>query len=131
MNKLYFVSLLAISFASLSGCKTVSSTKSQYAIISQHTTESLAELESVINTAIGKGKVSLNDNALTSNSQIIIERKQHQSIEHGTIMGRHDEMPEIFNLVLKNEQCVLVHQQTKKEWPLYKAQCKPYQLTTQ
>ncbi|WP_444996965.1 hypothetical protein [Aliikangiella sp. IMCC44359] len=131
MKKLYFVSLLTISFASLSGCKTVSSTKSQYAIISQHSAESLVELESVINTAIGKGKVSLNDDTLTSNSQLIIERKQHQSIEHGKIMGRHDEVPEIFNLILKNDQCMLVHQQTKKEWPLYKAQCKPYQLSAQ
>ena len=93
------------------------------ALISEPTDESRAELVSVVSGALDNAKITLADDALVNNSQLIITRKQHKTIQDGVLLGRSYELPEHFNLVINTERCFLVRQKTGERWTLKQTRC--------
>lgn len=116
--------LMLIGLLSLAGCKSLAEQPIVDALIEQHSEESMAELHSVVAEALNVKKILLAPNALTQSSRLIIERKNHRTLQQGVIMGRSEEMPEIFKLKLKGEECILLHPASSRSWPLLKSRCK-------
>ena len=94
------------------------------AVIEQHTEESIAELHSIVTQALNVNKILLAPDALTQSNRLIIERKTHRTLEQGVVMGRSEEIPDIFKLKLKGTECILLHPASNRSWPLLKSRCK-------
>lgn len=99
----------------LLGCKTYAVQDDVPARISKPTAESRAELIGVISEALNGRVTTIADDALTNNSQLIIEPKH--------LTGRDFRRPEHFRLVLSGKRCVLVHQETESRFELTNTSC--------
>ena len=116
--------LILLALLSLAGCKSLAEQSMRDALIEYHSEESMAELHSVVTEALSVKKTLLAPNALTQSSRLIIERKTHRTLQQGVVMGRSDEMPEIFKLKLKGTECILLHPASNRSWTLLKSRCK-------
>ncbi len=95
------------------------------AVIVEPTAESRAELQRVVSGALHDVPVHLADDALTDSSLLVIERKQHRTLE-GRIGGdRMTESPEQFRLVANDSRCVLIHSKTGERYQLIGTTCHP------
>ena len=120
-RKLQFI---LISLLSLAGCKSLAEQSMVDALITHSSEESVTELHSIVTEALNVKKILLARDALTQSSRLIINRKNHRSLQQGVVMGRSEEMPEIFKLKLKGKKCILLHPASNRSWPLLKSQCK-------
>ncbi len=118
--------LLFISVLSLAGCKSMAEQPMVDAVIKKHSEESMAEIHSIVTQALNVKKILLAPDALTQSNRLIIERKMHRTLQQGVLMGRSEEMPEIFKLKLKGKECILFHPASNRSWPLLKNQCKTF-----
>ena len=118
--------LLFISILSLAGCKSMAEQPLVDAVIVQQSEESLAELHSIVTQALNVKKILLAPDVLTHSNRLIIERKMHRTLQQGVVMGRSEEMPEIFKLKLKGKECILFHPASNRSWPLLESQCKTF-----
>lgn len=114
--------VLILGAAGLAGCQSGSARGEMPARIIDPTPESRAELETVVSGALG-GEVTLADNALTTDSRLIVERKVHRDVQHGRIMGRDPGQPDQFRLIKQGERCMLVHVGSGRQWELKQARC--------
>ncbi|MFZ6675961.1 hypothetical protein [Undibacterium sp. Xuan67W] len=86
--------------------------------------EAKQELTTLIASLTGYSSVMLSDKDLTETSYLTIERN-HQSDNKGNLLqGRDIEMPHRFQLILQDQACWLVYQNTGQRSLLSKAQCK-------
>jgi hypothetical protein len=117
--------ILVIATMMMFACKNSRSGEAVPARITEPTAETRAELARLVSTALHDATVVLADNALTDNSQLIIERRQFRDQNNNPVMGRNLNPGPIehFRLLLKNGLCVLVQQSTGNRWTLEKTHC--------
>jgi hypothetical protein len=92
------------------------------AVIDRPTDASRAELRRVVNEALGTS-VTLADDALTHTSTLSIERNPIRDASGRRIEVRERTPPEMFLLVKRGGQCVLIHERTKTETVLTATHC--------
>ena len=83
-----------------------------------------ADIEQAVAAALG-AEVLIADDALTTSSLLTIERRMPRTMEGRVATGRVLEPPEVFQLVLEDDRCVLVHRRTGDAYPLKDARCHP------
>lgn len=93
------------------------------ALIVNPDAESREELRDVVSTALNGADVTLADDALTTESVLLIERSPRQSIDNPELGGRDLGTPQRFELVLDGRQCTLVHRNTGLRWLLLDTEC--------
>ena len=81
-----------------------------------------ADIRQAVAAALGKD-VLIADDALTTSSLLIIERRVPRTMEGRVGNGRILNAPETFQLVLDRGKCVLVHRRTGEPYPLENARC--------
>jgi hypothetical protein len=111
------ISVLTFGGCALGGEKTEAS-----AVIVQPTAASRAELQNAVNAGLGM-KVTLADDALTKRNTLTIERNALRDSSGQRIEVREREAPEMFHLMKRGDQCVLIHERTKQETILRETQC--------
>jgi hypothetical protein len=87
------------------------------------TAESRAELQRAVSKALDGMPVTLADDALTRESILTIERQQARDSSGQRIDAREIERPELFRLVKRGSDCVLVHEQTLTRTTLRSTRC--------
>jgi hypothetical protein len=92
------------------------------AVIERPTDASRAELLNIVNTAVGT-QVTLAPDALTRESTLSIERTPIRDSSGRRVEVRERTGPELFRLVKRGDQCVLIHERTKAETVLRATQC--------
>jgi hypothetical protein len=105
-------------------CRTVAA-QEQPAVIPAPTAESRAELARVVTAAVGGRPVTLADDALTRDSVLALEQRDPPSPAGRVATGRTLEPPQVFRLVLRGSECVLVRDADQREWRLTSARCAP------
>ena len=93
------------------------------AAIVESTPAGHADIRQAVAAALGKD-VLIADDALTKSSVLIIERRIPRTLEGRIGSGRTLDPPETFQLVLKGDQCILVHDRTGESYPLENARCR-------
>ena len=83
-----------------------------------------ADIEQAVAAALGT-EVLIAEDALTTSSVLTIERRTPRTMEGRVATGRVLEPPEVFQLVLEDDRCVLVHRRTGDAYPLKNARCHP------
>ena len=111
LHALAFVTL----FISMTACKTEAVRAEVAAQIVDPTPESRAELEQAVSDALGGRSVTIADDALTTDSMLIIEPKH--------LTGRDLRRPDHFRLVREDSRCVLVHQESEARYTLSDTRC--------
>lgn len=94
------------------------------ALISKPTDASRAELQEKVSAALGTS-VTLASDALTRSSTLAIERKPIRDANGRRIEVREREAPELFRLVKRDSQCILIRARTQTELTLNTAECAP------
>lgn len=107
----------------LSACASVAGQDGP-AVLTAATTQTHAELVKVVSTALNVPTVTIAADALTSDSELIIERGIARDAGGRRLQGRELSQPEHFQLVSTGTRCVLVHRRTKAEYELSTARCR-------
>jgi hypothetical protein len=110
-NAFQFVVILPLLLA----CKTGAVKHEVSAYIVDPTAESQAELRQVVSSMLGGREVTLADDALTTQSMLVIEPQN--------LTGRDLGKPDQFRLLLSGSECVLVHLGSDARSELTKANC--------
>ena len=93
------------------------------AAIIDSTASSRTDIRQAVTAALS-AEVLIADDALTTSSLLIIERRSQRTIDGRVGSGRVTTPPEIFQLVLDDDQCILVHRRTGEAYPLENARCR-------
>ena len=110
---------------SVVACAPVSAQRDVPAVVTSPTPESRAELTRLVGRALSGAKVTIADDALTRDSELIIERGWARTAKGVPLNGRETGRPEHFRLVKNGSSCVLVHERTGKRFTLLSATCAP------
>ena len=86
---------------------------------------STEEIEQTISTAMNGVPVTVADDALTTESTLLIERSTQRALGRPQVPGRSLERPQQFQLIVDARQCFLVHRETGLRWLLAETECVP------
>ena len=106
----------------LSACASVAGQDGP-AVLSEATPETHEELVKIVSSALNVPTVTIAADALTNDSQLIIERAPVRDAGGRRLQGRELSQPEHFQLVSAGGRCVLVHARTNAEYELSTAKC--------
>jgi hypothetical protein len=107
----------------LAACKMNPMHEDRPARVVNPTTESRAELQRVVSDMLFGADVALADDALTTSSVLIVERRRHRSLESPPLSGRDLGHPERFQLVTTRKNCVLIHENDRARYELLETEC--------
>jgi len=116
--------LILLALALTAGCSSPPAQPDVPAVLTNAGPATRAELERVVSTALNGAPVTLAEDALSTESILIIERAAIRSIDRPPELGRDLGRPERFRLVIDGPQCVLVHERTGLRWLLAEAECR-------
>ncbi|MFC4308173.1 hypothetical protein ACFPN2_03675 [Steroidobacter flavus] len=94
------------------------------AVLTESTEASRAELVKVVSAALNVPTVTIADDALTQESELVIERTPVRDAGGRRVQGREMSQPERFQLTRANNRCFLVYERTKTEYQLLSAKCR-------
>jgi hypothetical protein len=106
-------------------CETPSAAEQRPATLVSPTAQSRAELVRVVSDALHGAPVTLADDALTHDSDLIVEHARPRDAAGLPLNGRELGKPEHFRLVKHGSDCILIHERTGKRWTLSSATCMP------
>jgi hypothetical protein len=86
--------------------------------------ETRAELVSTISSALNVTSITIADDALTSDSTLVIERTPARDSTGQRLSGRDYTQAEQFRLLLVGSDCELLHVRTGKRYPLSRSRCR-------
>jgi hypothetical protein len=109
----------------LAACHTRSTLHDMPAVITNPTAQSRAELYRVVSSALNGVPLTIADDALTSDSTLIIERARARNAGGVPLTGRDSGRPEQFRLVKNGSRCVLVHERSGQRFTLASVTCSP------
>lgn len=89
------------------------------------TQASTQEIAQTVSTAMNGVPVTVADDALTTESTLLIERSTQRALGRPQVPGRSLERPQHFQLVVDASQCFLVHRETGLRWLLAETECVP------
>ncbi len=108
-----------------SACQSSNSPAAQPARLVEPSAATRAELARAVAGALEREEVTLDDDALTDGSTLVVARRLHRDAQQRVISGRDLESPEHFHLHLVGEDCVLTHVGSDRQWILRTATCAP------
>ncbi|MFL6577695.1 MAG: hypothetical protein ACJ8MR_13835 [Povalibacter sp.] len=125
------VTLSFIQLTGLCACTTPESlatpaANEQAARVLNPTAESRAELLEAVNSALSSSAVTVADDALTDSNILIIERTPARDASGVRLSGRDFDRPQHFELRLSGSQCVLIHQESQRRFPLKQVKCEAF-----
>jgi hypothetical protein len=109
----------------LPACESFSAQPDVPAVIVHPTAASRAALARAVGAALQGAPVTLADDALTRDSQLLIEPVHPRDANGLPLNGRELGRPEQFRLVKNGSRCVLIHQSTGKRQTLRSTKCAP------
>ena len=113
---------ILLSTALMSACATMAQEETP-AVLVETNAAARAEIVRVVGEALGNEDVLIASDALTRESALFIERKPARDATGQRLSGRDYGRPERFDLVKREESCVLVHASTQKRYPLKGVRC--------
>ena len=112
----------------LAACRTANPSEPP-AYIVRPTQESRLALAQAVGTALSDPRITVDDDALTGNGVLMIERSQRPDPKRLVIDGKDPGDPrgvaERFHLVKIGEHCVLIHDRTDRHFELIGTECAP------
>lgn len=106
----------------IAGCQTMATTDDVAARISKPTAASRAALQNAVNDALNTN-VMLADDALTTSSNLSIERNPPGSMQGRTATGRNMDPPIRLRLVMNDSVCILIDTRDETRYPLDNTTC--------
>jgi hypothetical protein len=117
--------LAFIAISAIGGCALDTGARNDVpAIIAQPTAATRAEVQNALSTALGMS-ITLANDALTHSSTLSIERNPIYDSSGRRIEVRERAPPELFRLIKRGSQCVLIRERTQTESALRVTQCVP------
>jgi hypothetical protein len=115
------VAFAAMHAVTLVACASVGASETA-AVLVTPTATARAELKQVVSEALGS-QVTLAEDALTHDSQLLIEPTPARDSSGQRLSGRDFGRAEKFQLLTNGKQCVLVHERTGQRYGLSEVRC--------
>ncbi len=119
---IHFYSSLLGGLIFIGGCQTMATADDVAARISKPTAASRAALQNAVNDALNTN-VMLADDALTTSSNLSIERSPPRSMQGQTATGRNMDPPIRLRLVMNDSVCILIDTRDETRYPLDNTTC--------
>jgi hypothetical protein len=113
----------AAALLSAGACRTAQARPDVPAVITEPTSQTRAELVQAVSAALGGSTVTLADDALTRDDKLVVERKRQLDPNGLRVNGRDLGRPETFRLMKNGTDCVLVHENSGRRFPLAQTAC--------
>jgi hypothetical protein len=110
---------LLLALLGASGCRT----EPVSARIVTETPAARQELESTIALALNRDSVPLAADALHADSVVIVEPVAWRDAQGRRVQGRETTVPDHFRLVVVDQQCWLVHEESRRRFRLTQVRC--------
>lgn len=107
------------------GCRTAAPPGGVPAVVMQPDTGSRAALSRAVREALGGAPVLLADDALVTQSTLVVDRLPRRDETGLVVGGREFGRPERFDLLLTGSTCVLVREKTGERFALAGVSCAP------
>lgn len=115
----------ALAVLAVAACGGARAAPENRAYLVRPTPESRQAIARAVEQALATGRVDIDDDALTRDGALVIERRQLG--DPGPLVSGRDPgdpgLPERFHLVKIGEHCVLVHDRTDQRYDLLGATC--------
>lgn len=108
---------------SAGACRTTQARPDVPAVITEPTSQTRAELVQAVSAALGGATVTLSDDAFTRDSTLVVERRRRLDPNGLPVNGRDLGRPATFRLVKNGADCVLVHENSGRRFPLTQTAC--------
>jgi hypothetical protein len=108
----------------LSACASSQAQPDVPAVIISPSAASRADLLAAVTHALGVADITIADDALTTDSTLIIERSRILDSSGRQLSGRDYGKPEVFSLVKNGNHCVLVRMSNASRQVLAKTSCR-------
>ena len=108
---------------SLYGCKTIQATNPIAVVIPKHTTESIAEIRSIITNALNGVPVTISGSAFSKTNKLILERKKIMGPDGRVIQTTIVQEPIIFEIFIIEDTCYLKSLGNHGSFQLTQAKC--------
>ena len=108
---------------STGACRTAQARPDLPAVITEPTSQTRTELVEAVSSALGGARVMLSDDALARDSTLLVERNRRLDPNGLPVNGRDLGRPETFRLVKNGADCVLVHENSGRRFPLSQTAC--------
>ncbi len=100
------------------GCQTTTANSTPVnAVLSAPSAKTLAKINDAVSKALGGRTVTLAENILTTDSQLVMDPKFVES--------RSVQRPDHFALMMAGKSCYLVHRESGAKLPLSRVKCRP------
>ena len=106
-------------------CESLSAQEERPAVLTNPSAQTRADLHRVVSDALGAAPVRLAEDALTQDSDIIVQHVQPRDAAGLPLNGRALGKPEHLRLIKRGSKCILIHERTGKRWTLGGATCTP------
>ena len=121
------VTFLVLACAAQGGSTEAAAQVDQPALLLAPSPQTHHELERAVSEALNGASVRIADDALTSDSYLIITRAPWRDAAGQLLIGRITERPERFDLVKRGAACILIQERTTRRWLLHAVRCAPRQ----
>jgi len=112
-----------IALALLAACTRAAQPSERAALLVEPGEQTRAELARAVAAVYHGVPVLLADDALTRESSLVLEHAHPRDAAGLPLSGRETGRPEMFDLVITREGCVLVHRGSGQRTPLRTARC--------
>ena len=117
------MALMALAIAFATGACAIGSAEDNVPAVLTANAASHAELVKIVQQALHRTDITLADDALTRESELVIGPVQPRDAQGRYLNGRALGKPDHFRLVMHGSVCVLVHVETDERWAMHKASC--------
>jgi len=109
----------------LAACESSRAPEPQPAVLVEPSAATHAALAAAVGQALEGIPVQLAEDALTHQSELLIEPVRPRDAQGLPLQGREVRAPERFRLIEQGSRCILVHERTGRRFPLSPATCMP------
>ena len=123
MKLISIVFLALITFA-LVACKTMPEQEPVKALLTEMTEATQLQIVKAVSTSMNGKSVKISENSFSTDNRITVATNMSATFDGNPINGRVTERPQHYQLMLRGQDCYILHEETGAEYPLLDVACK-------
>lgn len=116
--------LLISSLLALFACKTITTVEPVDALLVDMNEDIKLQITKIVSDSMAGKSVRIADSVFSSDSRMSVATNMTTTFEGNPINGRVTDMPQHYQLMLRGQDCYILHEETGAEYPLLDVACK-------
>ena len=116
--------LLISSLLALFACKTITTVEPVEALLVDMNEDIKLQITKIVSDSMAGKSVRIADSVFSADSRMSVATNMTTTFEGNPINGRVTERPQHYQLMLRGQDCYILHEETGAEYPLLDVACK-------